>query len=55
MHEAPVECAYEPCNCSVSGPVEGGEAYCSAFCSSADQDGVEADTCACGHPQCDIA
>lgn len=55
MHEAPIECSYEPCNCSVVGPAEGGEAYCSPFCRDADRGGSEneSDFCACGHPPCD--
>ncbi len=53
MHEAPVECSYEPCNCSVVGPVEGGEAYCSPFCSDASDQSLESDFCSCGHPPCD--
>jgi len=55
MHETPVECGHDPCNCSVIGPVGGGEVYCSDFCRKSVEDGRESATCACGHPQCDIA
>jgi len=54
MQEAPVECSHDPCNCSVIGPVEGGEVYCSDFCRGAEQ-GLESESCGCGHPQCDTA
>jgi hypothetical protein len=53
MHEAPVDCSYELCNCSVTGTVEGGEVYCSDFCSTADEESLESEVCACGHPECD--
>ncbi|HEV3090996.1 MAG TPA: hypothetical protein VGX91_06065 [Candidatus Cybelea sp.] len=52
MSEFAVECAYNPCSCLVSGPVLGGEAYCSEFCRGA-EDGIEVTACGCGHPQCD--
>jgi hypothetical protein len=52
MHEAPLECDHDICNCSVTGPVEGG-VYCSNVCRNAAEQGVESETCACGHPECD--
>jgi len=54
MHEAPVECTHDLCNCSVTGPVSGGEVYCSEDCREATEAGVESETCACGHPACDV-
>ncbi|HET6274764.1 MAG TPA: hypothetical protein VFE16_02335 [Candidatus Cybelea sp.] len=53
MHESPLECAHEICNCSVTGPVDGSEVYCGNFCRNADEQGIESETCACGHPECD--
>jgi hypothetical protein len=55
MHESPVECSHDLCNCSVVGSIDGGETYCSDFCRTATEDGLEAETCACGHPPCDTA
>jgi hypothetical protein len=54
MHEAPLDCAHEPCNCSVTGPVDGAEVYCGASCRAAAENSLESDTCACGHPPCDV-
>jgi hypothetical protein len=54
MHETPVECTYDPCSCSVVGPAEGGEAYCSSFCRDATESSLEGESCACAHPQCDV-
>ena len=53
MLEIPVECAHEPCNCSVAAPVESGEGYCGDLCRNAVENGEEHDVCACGHPACD--
>ncbi|MGB8910279.1 MAG: hypothetical protein WCC84_16150 [Candidatus Cybelea sp.] len=53
MREAPLECAHDICNCSVTGPVEGGDVYCSPYCRGADESSIESETCACGHPECD--
>jgi hypothetical protein len=53
MHEAPLECAHEPCNCSVTGPVDGADVYCSAFCRNAAAKSLESEICGCGHPECD--
>lgn len=53
MQERGIECNYDPCVCTVIGPVVSGEAYCSDFCREAMEDGREADVCACGHPPCD--
>jgi hypothetical protein len=52
LHEA-VECSHELCNCTVMGPAMGGDAYCSNYCRSVDDGGIESDTCPCGHPECD--
>jgi hypothetical protein len=54
MREAPVECGHELCNCSVVGEVDG-EAFCSDYCRQSDADSIESESCACGHPPCDIA
>ncbi len=53
MQERGIECNYEPCNCLTPGAVDAGEAYCSEFCRGAADDGLEAESCACGHPPCD--
>jgi len=53
MHESPLECDHDICNCSVTGPVEGGDVYCSEFCRDADERTLESESCACGHPACD--
>lgn len=53
MQDHGIECAHEPCNCLVIGPVVGGEAYCSDFCNAAQAGDLESEACACGHPQCD--
>jgi hypothetical protein len=53
MHESPLECDHDICNCSVTGPVEGGDVYCGSFCRNADEQALESETCACGHPECD--
>jgi hypothetical protein len=53
MQDHDIECAHEPCSCLVIGPVVGGEAYCSDFCSAAQAGDLESEACACGHPQCD--
>jgi hypothetical protein len=53
MLEAPLECGHDICNCSVTGPVNGAEVYCSDYCANADAEGLESETCACGHPECD--
>jgi hypothetical protein len=53
MHEAPVECSHDICNCSVTGTVDGAETYCSDYCRNSDESGRESETCACGHPECD--
>ncbi len=53
MHESPLECSHGICNCSVTGPVDGSDVYCSNFCRNADEQGIEGETCACGHPECD--
>ncbi len=50
MHESPLECDHDICNCSVTGPVEGGDVYCSEFCRDADERTLESESCACGHP-----
>jgi hypothetical protein len=47
-----LECSHELCNCMVMGPAEG-DAYCTTYCRNADDGGIESDTCACGHPECD--
>jgi len=54
MHETPVECSHEPCSCTVTGPVSGGDVYCSAFCQNSDESSLESESCGCGHPQCDV-
>ena len=53
MQDRGIECTYTPCNCLVIGSVRDGEAYCSDFCRSVPEGGLESETCACGHPQCD--
>lgn len=53
MQEFGLECSHEPCVCTVSAPVQTGEAYCSEFCKNAEEGGIESDVCGCGHPQCD--
>lgn len=53
MHESPLECDHDICNCSVTGSVEGGDVYCSDYCRDADESSLESETCACGHPACD--
>lgn len=53
MHESPLECDHDICNCTVTGPVGGGDVYCSDVCRDASEEGVESETCACGHPECD--
>jgi hypothetical protein len=53
MRESPLECGHELCNCSVIGSVAGSEVYCSDFCRNADEGGIESETCACAHPECD--
>jgi hypothetical protein len=46
-------CEYEPCNCTVTGALEGG-AYCSDICNERDNSDEEMeDACECGHPPCD--
>jgi hypothetical protein len=54
MHELPVECSHDLCNCSVTGSVAGGDAFCSSDCEDATQQSIESETCACGHPACDV-
>lgn len=51
-HEA-MECAHSLCNCRVTSPIAG-EAYCSDYCRTATEDGIESETCGCSHPQCDV-
>lgn len=51
MQESNAECSHEPCNCIVMGPIAG-EVFCSDFCREAES-GLESETCACAHPQCD--
>ncbi len=53
MHDRGIECSHEPCSCLVIALVGSGEAYCSDFCSSAEERSLESESCACGHPQCD--
>jgi hypothetical protein len=53
MRESALECGHDVCNCSVSGPVEGGDVYCSDYCRNAEERGLESETCACAHPECD--
>lgn len=53
MQERGIECNHDLCVCLVTGPVESGEAYCSEYCASAEEDGVESESCGCGHPPCD--
>jgi hypothetical protein len=48
------ECSHEVCNCTLMGPTIG-EAYCSSACRKAAESGIEAETCPCGHSQCDVA
>jgi hypothetical protein len=55
MQELTIECTNELCNCSVIGPVDGSEVYCSDFCSNASEESIESESCSCGHPQCDTA
>jgi hypothetical protein len=52
MRENSIECSHELCNCTVPG-TGGGDAYCSGFCRNATEQGLESETCACGHPECD--
>lgn len=54
MYESPVECTHDLCNCSVTGLVAGGEVYCCDYCRNATDAGIESETCACGHPACDV-
>ncbi|MBV8373662.1 MAG: metallothionein [Candidatus Eremiobacteraeota bacterium] len=54
MQDRGIECIYEPCSCIVIGPIASGEAYCSDFCRNAEARDLEAESCACGHPQCDV-
>jgi hypothetical protein len=53
MRELTVECSYDPCNCTVNAPVEGGETYCSDFCRDASEESLESEFCSCGDPPCD--
>jgi hypothetical protein len=48
-----IECAHDLCNCMVTAEIQT-EEYCSQACKDADENGIEAETCPCGHPQCDV-
>lgn len=52
MHET-IECAHELCNCTLSAEIQT-EEYCSQACRDAEENGIEMDTCDCGHPPCDV-
>ncbi len=52
MHESSLECDHDICNCTLTGPV-GSDVYCSDFCRNAEEQSVESEACACGHPECD--
>lgn len=41
-------CAHDACNCAVGDDEE----YCSPQCEAADEGGVTAISCECGHPGC---
>jgi hypothetical protein len=53
MHQNSVECSHELCNCVVPGMADGADAYCTEYCRDAAEQGLESETCACGHPECD--
>lgn len=53
MYENSVECSHELCNCVVRGTADGADVYCSDYCRDATEQGVESETCACTHPECD--
>ncbi|HEY9180120.1 MAG TPA: hypothetical protein VIO32_05335 [Candidatus Baltobacteraceae bacterium] len=52
MHES-IECAHDLCNCTLTAQMQV-EEYCSQSCKDAQQNGIETETCSCGHPQCDV-
>lgn len=45
-------CSHEVCSCTIVGAMLG-TSYCSDYCSQSDDGGIETETCACGHPECD--
>jgi len=45
-------CSHDICRCTLMGAVLG-SSYCSDYCQNADEGGMEAEACGCGHPQCD--
>jgi hypothetical protein len=53
MRENSVECSHDLCNCAVTGTLGFTDAYCSDYCQDATERGLESETCACGHPECD--
>jgi len=48
-----IECAHDLCNCMLSAQIEV-EEYCSQSCKDAAENGIESETCPCGHPPCDV-
>jgi hypothetical protein len=47
-----IQCAHDLCNCVLTAEVES-EKYCSDACRDAVENGIESETCQCGHPPCD--
>jgi hypothetical protein len=47
-----IECSHELCRCILMGPLVG-ETFCSSFCRSSTESGIEGEQCSCGHPECD--
>ncbi len=48
-----MECAHDQCNCTITAEMQT-EEYCSDSCKNAQENGIESETCACGHPPCDV-
>jgi hypothetical protein len=53
MRDLNVSCGHELCNCTVTAPIDGGDAYCSDICRETVDESIESESCSCGHPPCD--
>ena len=50
-----VECQYEGCHCQDARVRREDQEFCSERCGRMEIEGVFADCCPCGHPECDAS
>ncbi len=53
MNLETIECGHAKCSCHVVAQA-GENAFCSDYCRASEQAEEEEESCACGHPPCDV-